>query len=102
MTAGIAGKWSHCEVVPDNHRAADSHIDGDKEDETDDGLGNQADVAGNSQTDDVLAGDTDSQTVGGDSQSDAVVGGDIQTEQYSGGEFYTVHTAQEVFGIEIH
>ena len=40
--------------------------------------------------------------IAGNSQSDAVVGGDIQTEQYSGGEFYTVHTAQEVFGIEIH
>ena len=66
--------------------------------ETDDGLGNQADVAaGDSQTDDVLAGDTDSQTVGADTQSDDV-GGEIQS---SGGEFYTGHTAEEVFGIEI-
>ena len=69
--------------------------------ETDDGLGNQADVAaGDSQTDDVLAGDTDSQTVRGDTQSDDV-GGEIQTVQSSGGEFYTGHTAEEVFGIEI-
>ena len=64
-------------------------------------LGNQADVAaGDSQTDGVLAGDTDSQTVGGDTQSDDV-GGEIQTVQSSGGEFYTGHTAEEVFGIEI-
>ena len=65
QTAGIAGKLSHSEVVPDILRAADSHIAGDNED---DGLVNHADVAaGDSQTDNVLAGDTDSQTVGGDS-----------------------------------
>ena len=64
QTAGIAGKLSHSEVVPDILRAADSHIAGDNED---DGLVNHADVAaGDSQTDDVLAGDTESQTVGGD------------------------------------
>ena len=61
QTAGIAGKLSHIEVVPDILRAADSHIAGDNED---DGLVNHADVAaGDSQTDDVLAGDTDSQTI---------------------------------------
>ena len=51
QTAGIAGKLSHSEVVPDIRNE-------------DDGLGNQADVAaGDSHADDVLAGDTDSQTV---------------------------------------
>ena len=97
QTAGIAGKLSHSEVVPDIRRAVD-HIAGDNDD---DDLGNQADVAtGDSQTDDVLAGDTDSQTVGGDTQSDDF-GVEIQTVQSSGGEFYTGHTAEEVFGIEI-
>ena len=41
QTAGIAGKLSHIEVVPDIRRAVD-HIAGDNDD---DDLGNQADVA---------------------------------------------------------